>query len=466
MGYYDEDLLKNFDVYPLVYAAGKETTVHIRDLGGRRVFEPNTAYAAVIVPVDDGNPVHFPATGHFHNLTLESDADGNFAFPYTFESEQLHFIRFLDGDGRKKIQFPVYCVADDLVGRYPYVGDLHMHTTYSDGRQNPAVVCANYRRHGYDFTVISDHRRYYPSLLAVEAYKDVPTGLTVVQGEEVHMPDVQGKRCDVHIVNFGGEFSVNALVDSAEANEEVGTDLSVRAMRTEDVPDVMTHEAYEQKMLSLAAQTKTPDNVDALPYAMCCWIFDMIRKGNGLGIFTHPNWINNAFHVPEAFTDYMMQTRPFDAFEVLGGEEYYEQNGFQTHRYYTELARGNRFPIVGSTDSHSSYPSNENAYVASTMVFSPENERTALIQSIKDYYSVAIDGISKEFRLVGEMRLSKYACFLLQTFFPLHDELCYEEGRLMKQYATGTDEEKQDARTLLNAIHGRMEKQRKKYFAF
>lgn len=466
MGYYDEDMLNNFDVYPKVFAVGKEAEIHIRDLGGRRVFAPNTQYPVYIIPVDDGNPQFHPATGNFRRLTLQSDADGNFTFRYTFDREQLHFIRFLQEDGRKLIQFPVYCVEQDLVGRYPYIGDLHMHTTYSDGRQNPAVVCANYRRHGYDFMVISDHRRYYPSLRAIAAYKDVPIDLNIVQGEEVHLPEVQGKRCDVHIVNFGGEYSVNALVDGTVAIEEAGRDLSVRATRTEDVPDIMSQEEFEQKMLALADSTPTPDNVDALPYAMCCWIFDHIRRGNGLGIFAHPNWIPNAIHVPEAFTDYMMEKQPFDAFEVLGGERYYEHNGFQTHRYYTELAKGHRFPIVGSTDSHSSYPSNDGAYIASTMVFAPENERTALIASIKDFYSVAIDGISKEFRLVGDMRLSKYACFLLQNYFPLHDALCSEEGRLMKQYATGTEEEKQEAQTLLQALHGRTEKQRKKYFAF
>ena len=194
MGYYDEDMLNNFDVYPKVFAVGKEAEIHIRDLGGRRVFAPNTQYPVYIIPVDDGNPQFHPATGNFHRLTLQSDADGNFTFRYTFDREQLHFIRFLQEDGRKLIQFPVYCVEQDLVGRYPYIGDLHMHTTFSDGRQNPAVVCANYRRHGYDFMVISDHRRYYPSLRAIAAYKDVPIDLNIVQGEEVHLPEVQGKR--------------------------------------------------------------------------------------------------------------------------------------------------------------------------------------------------------------------------------------------------------------------------------
>ena len=96
------------------------------------------------------------------------------------------------------------------------------------------------------------------------------------------------------------------------------------------------------------------------------------------------------------------------------------------------------------------------------MVFSPANEKDAIIESVKDFYSVAIDGISKEFRLVGDLRLSRYACFLLKEFFPLHDDLCREEGRAMKDYVCGVD----GARETLEFISGRMKKQREKYFAF
>ena len=359
----------------------------------------------------------------------------------------------------------VYCVAEDLAGRYPFLGDLHMHTNLSDGNQTPEVVAANYRRYGYDFTVISDHNRYYPSLRAIEKYKDAPIEMNVVPGEEVHMPPVYGKRNAVHIVNFGGEFSVNALVEDV-AVREAGKDLSVRAIRENDVPDVMTYDEYQAEIQKLADAADVPEGVDALPWALCNWVFDQIKAANGLGIFAHPNWINNVFHVPERFTDYMMEKKPFDAFEVLGGESYYEHNGFQTARYYEERAKGNRFPIVGSTDSHSSYESNRNAHICATIIFSPENERKALIRSVKEFYSVAVDTISAEFRLVGEARFIRYGDFLLKNYFPLHDELCYEEGRLMKQYVTGTGEERAEALEGIRFISGRMKKLREKYFAF
>ena len=122
--------------------------------------------------------------------------------------------------------------------------------------------------------------------------------------------------------------------------------------------------------------------------------------------------------------------------------------------------------MVGSTDSHNSNPGYRNGLICSTIVFSPQNERRALIQSVRDFYSVAVDTISAEFRLVGESRLVRYGCFLLKNFFPLHDEMCWEEGRLMKQYACGTPQERDEAVSTLSALCGRMKRQREKYFAF
>lgn len=463
MAYYEmtENQLR-YDVYPLVVTEKKETLIHIRPLGSEKEFNIGTSYDVTIAAMDLADPKNFPASGDYKHLTVVFKESG-FEITHTFQSEQEYCIAI--GVGEKIINsFSVYCVSADLAERYPFIGDLHVHTNLSDGSEIPEVVCANYRKYGYDFMTISDHNRYYPSLRALNFYKDVPIELNIVPGEEVHMPAVYGKTNDVHIVNFGGEYSINSLVEDI-AVSEVGKDISVRATRKNDVPDVMTMKEYSDKMIALADKTHVPDGVDAMPVAVCNWAFDEIRKANGLGIFAHPNWRRGlSYHVPEKLTDFMMEQRNFDAFEVLGGESYYEQNGFQTVRYYEQVAKGNRFPIVGSTDTHSSSPHNKNGFICSTMVFAEKNEKNSIIKAIKDYYSIAVDTISPQFRLVGESRFIRYGCFLLKNYFPLHDELCFEEGRLMKQYAVGTAEEKQEALDVLHIINGRVKKHRHKYF--
>lgn len=466
MAYKPSKNTMNYDVYPLVFEVNKPTEITIRNLGGDEEFTPGKEYKLSISGLDGGRLCDFPKTSYIVEQTVKCDENGNFKFTHTFPEEQEYYLIFGDEQDEFINTFNVYAVESDLAGRYPLIGDLHMHTTRSDGKEEPAVVCANYHRHGYDFMVVSDHHRYYPSLEAIETYKDVPIELNIVQGEEVHMPDVYGQSNDIHIVNFGGEYSINAMVED-DAIMEKGKDLKFRAIRTENVPDVMTIPEFEEKIQAYADAMDIPEHIEKIPYAMCCWIFEEIRKANGLGIFAHPNWKRNtAYHSPEIFTDYMMETQPFDAFEVLGGENYFEHNGFQAVRYYEEKAKGHVFPIVGSTDSHSSYYTNRNAFICSTMVFAPENERTQIIDSIKSFYSVAIDTISEEFRLVGDRRLVKYACFLLKNYFPLHDEMCFEGGRLMKQYAKGTEDEKAEAAAMLKAIHGRLDRHRKKYIKF
>lgn len=455
--------LHYYDIYPKVFPTEKEIEITVRPLGDHAKFEDPDNLVIYVLGINDGNIRDFPYRKNNKTVDFTVDADGAFRFKNTFEKEQQYFIRFCDRETDKRlVQLCVYAVEDDLVGRYPFIGDLHMHTCRSDGRQSPAIVSANYRKHGYDFFAITDHHRYYPSLEAINAYKDVPIEFNIVVGEEVHMPDESPDFiCDPHIVNFGGNYSVNAIVDESEHVLEVGTAKELRSFNGAECPDVISVKEYQQEVMALAETLDIPENIEKFTYAAMVWMFNHIKKAGGLGIFCHPYWISNVNHVPDDLIEHLMKTQPFDAFEVLGGENYYEQNGFQTHRYYDDRARGMNYPIVGSTDSHSSV-NNENAYVASTMVFSPANEKDALIASIKDFYSVAIDGISKEFRLVGDLRLSRYACFLLKEFFPLHDDLCYEEGRAMKDYVCGVE----GAKETLEFLSGRMKKQREKYFAF
>ena len=58
--------------------------------------------------------------------------------------------------------------------------------------------------------------------------------MKIYPGEEVHTPDT-----DVHIVNFGGSYSVNALYEKSAQNA-YGTEAEKRAMPgTENVPPLI-----------------------------------------------------------------------------------------------------------------------------------------------------------------------------------------------------------------------------------
>lgn len=424
--------LHNYDIYPKVFPVGKEVSITIKPLGKHVRFTGD--YKLVVQRLDSGS-AHFTFSSWNHtDFNLKPHEDGCLHFTYTAQAECEHFVRIYKDD-KRIAQLSVYALNEDLSQRLPFRGDLHMHTFRSDGQQDPAIVCAEYRRQGYDFIVITDHRRYYPSLEAMNAYKGVKTALNILPGEEVHLPGT-----DVHIVNAGGQFSVNGLLEgSINAAETEGALDGRRLDKSITPPDVISKEEYNRQIDAIAdTLTDCPSDVDSRWYAVCSWAFDKIRQADGCCIFAHPYWIADMWHVPEALTRYIMKKHPFDAFEVLGGENYYQQNGFQTALYYDEYKEGRVHAIVGSTDSHNCLPEhNRNAAICSTIVFARENERSELVQSIRDRYSVAVDTISKEYRLVGEHRLQKYACFLMENFYPLHDRQAALDGELMRRYYVG-----------------------------
>ncbi len=447
--------LSNYDIFPKVFKADSTVTVRIEPLGKHAMFDGSKEYTIRVCPLSEGSPKIYRNRSNDFSYKLKPGKNGGFEFTHEFRGEQEHFVRVQDKDSKTLLQLSVYSVGDDLAGRYPYMGDLHMHSFRSDGREAPEIVAANYRKYGYDFLAITDHQRYYPSLEAMNAFKDVPMDYTLVPGEEVHLPDN-----DVHIVNFGGEYSVVGLLKESSQNLERGEGAEFRSLNGV-CPRTISNDEYKAEVNVLLATLDLPKNfAERFTYASCVWIFNNIRKAKGLGIFCHPYWISDVFQVPESFTDYMIETKPFDAFEVCGGEPYYEQNGFQWSKYYEDREKGRRYPIVGSTDSHGSVH-NDNKLVAKTIVFAEKNTREDLIASIKDFYSVAIDTIGVD-KFIGEFRLIKYACFLMKNYFPLHDELCFEEGRALKAYVCGD----KNAKKVLKSISGRTEDLRQKFFHF
>lgn len=423
--------LHNFTIFPMVFPAGQEVLFTVKPRGAHGYFDG--PYKIVVQRMDSGSATQPFTAWNAITLDVTADEDHCLRFSYTAEEEGELAVAIVK-ENAWAFRLPVYALAEDLACRIPLRGDLHMHTCRSDGREAPAIVCANYRKIGYDFIVITDHGSYFPSLEAIEAYKGVKTALNILPGEEVHLPET-----DTHIVNAGGLFSVNGLLESS-ANYTLtkGSDEGRRLDESVPLPPLVSAEQYKEEIDALEASlTDCPANVNKRWYAVCLWAFEKIREADGLGIFAHPYWISDMYQMPEPFTRYMMEKHPFDAFEVLGGENYYAQNGFQTALYYDEYRHGRIHPIVGSTDSHGSTEHNRNRDICSTIVFAEKNERRAILDAIKNRYSVAVDTISKEYRLVGEFRLQKYASFLMENYFPMHDMEAAMDGEMMLQYALG-----------------------------
>lgn len=336
-----------------------------------------------------------------------------------FPAEQEHtiLIRRSAPDDRGRTETlgvgSVYSLEDDLFGLRPYKGDLHMHSNRSDGGDEPSHVPAACRRIGLDFMALTDHRLYQPSLDAMAAFDGLELDLKMFPGEEVHAPD-----SDVHIINFGGSFSVNDLFKSDK-------------------------DAYEREVRAIErALPPGLNEKDGRRYAAAVWCYRKIRQAGGLSIFCHPYWIyQSRDNVSELLVDRHLQEMPFDALEVIGGFHLCEaeSNIRQVARYHEERAKGRDVPIVGVSDAHGCETGKLFGWYY-TIIFAASCEFDDIVGAIRGLRSVAVEALplpDATPRAHGPYRLTCYAQFLMREFFPGHDDLCRKEGELMQAHARG-----------------------------
>jgi len=423
----------DYYVFPSVVRSNTPTAIQIIPRGDHAAFRDGLSYTVQFIPMECFNvPYRLDCFSAEYDTVLAVAEKGILTFTYTFAGEQEWSVAVYPTQAPEQRKlFHIFAAGDDLYRRTPYRGDLHTHSNRSDGREAPAIVAANYRKAGFDFLALTDHHRYAPSLEAINAFKDVPSEFYLFPGEEVHVPGNY-----VHMVNFGGSYSVNELFEAD--------------------PAACTREVEElQKKLDV------PSGVNPLEYAWRVWIVGHIRKGGGIAILAHPFWTwCDEYNMQTNLTMHMFRTSCFDAFEILGGLEDRENN-LQIALYTDARAEGCNIPIVGSSDSHGTEPPIYFGSNCTVVLAEGDLTQQTLKQSILDHYSAAI--ALKQWipvRVHGTFRMVKYVQFLLENYFPRHDELCFEEGVLMRDYVCGDE----TAKERLARIRGRIGEFRCRFF--
>ena len=343
--------------------------------------------------------------------------NGRIRITTVFEGEQEHvfLLESICGDKKRVVgDFRVYSLLPDLYALRPYKGDFHMHSHYSDGVESPAYVAGACRRAGLDFMALTDHHYYASSISAQTAFAGLPVDLRIYPGEEVHAPDNP-----VHIVNFGGNAGVSELYKDDET-------------------------VYRKEVAALMESLPPTDPaLNRFQYAACQWVIDRIHERNGLAMFAHPYWATgNRHNVDEALINHALSTGMFDALELVSGDsregrQENDINGLQVARYEEERAKGHQIPVCGISDTHGVERS-ESFGRYFTICFAPTSDLANLISAIKELRSVAVESqVNDTPRAYGPFRLVRYTHFLLREVLPQHDELCFEEGRLMIRHAAG-----------------------------
>ena len=195
--------LFEYELFPRVVRIGVPTTFALRGRGIDKVLAEGKKHLLRVLPHEENNSsvyLTISLTRKYEGIVATADGDGVLRFSYSFPREQTYTLVLFRAEGeewKRLCDLRVYAAADDLWGRTPMRGNTHCHACpSSDGTEDPAMVAATYRKAGFDYLAITDHRKIDGSLMAIDALKDIPNGLSLYKGEEVHVPNPY-----IHAVN-------------------------------------------------------------------------------------------------------------------------------------------------------------------------------------------------------------------------------------------------------------------------
>lgn len=399
-----EPVAQYYSVYPSIVKVGATSKMTIAPIERVYLLVENCEYSVSIMGVNFDEPdYHTPLNRKTFTCVAHN---GVVEFDYTFDQEQEYRI-YLSKDEKLLAKLCLYALNDDLYALKPLRGDLHTHSHRSDGLCDPSSLSGHFREQGYDFFALTDHNRYFSGGEIDEVFASVNTRLTRVSGEEIHFPGNT-----VHIVHVGGKHSVA-------------------------IKYIKNLEECEKEVAKIEVPDFVPDHYK-LRYAKCKWACDKIHEAGGLAIFAHPYWVTgaNVYNVEDVFTNILLKSGMFDAFELVGGMQTCGIN--IAVALYTKLAvEGYPLNVVGSSDVHNVKKSTFNNLF--TIAFAKSNTASDILDAVKNGFSVAVEGsgyaYEREYRAYGKHRLVMYAQFLLKNYFPLRQRLCASEGVFMRSFA-------------------------------
>ena len=204
-----------------------------------------------------------------------------------YDRLQLSFIPPELRAGADEIDAAVRNALPSLVLERHIRGDLHMHTTWSDGRDGVAVMVAAGRQLGYEYIAITDHsqRAWSSRKLAlediphqreeIEALRAKVQGIDILHGIEVDIMGDGTLDFDDEVL-AGFDIVLASLHDACEQDGPQLTDRYLKAIR-HPLVTVITHPANRsparsagfdvdfETLFAAAAETGTAMEIDGAP---------------------------------------------------------------------------------------------------------------------------------------------------------------------------------------------------------
>ncbi len=435
--------LAYYRISPSVVPADKTSKIKIRAIDERYSFKDGVAYTVTFLPISHPSR---PFSEEYLVSEAKRSADAVtvtasnsvLELEYSFKGEQKWNISLCaenteeDTEERGGFELRMYSLYDDLYKLRPYKGDLHTHTNRSDGFASPALTAASYRKAGYDFISITDHHAWGSAKIADKVFSELKTGFAVYEGEEVHSNHMG----HLHIVNFDSKSSVNDRI-------------------------LNDREAVIRELEEIKNSSELDSVSDPLDIAWRIWTYREIKKSGGVAILPHVLWfIYGVEHISPEVIDYTFEHGLMDVYEIHGGVSHRENN-LQALIWQDMRARGLKYPIVASTDSHESREYGEFDFaIAYTVALARDVH--SVREAILGGRTVAVQSDPGQIpNISGELRLARYADFLIENYFPIHDEYAFSSGLMMQRYAMG---DKKNAKLAAEIAEGYIKEYEEEFF--
>ena len=334
--------------------------------------------------------------------------DDRILISYIFPKEQMYSIFFYpigketSGKRKGKNKLPmeyqsVYALEGDLYKLRPFKGDVHMHSRFSDGRnfiEEMGIKCLEL---GFGFQALSDHRTNKGAKLLCEKFNALPISMRCFVAEECH-------KARPHIHSFGAS---ECITDYIAANQDA---FDARALEiVETLPDGLSKE-------------------EALAVAKSEAEFEIIKKFGGLSGLNHPFWRmgERSIHLTKRVVEVLCKRHKFDYFELVNSSCGDDSSDLAIAALFEYGC--NDMVCLATSDAHSK----EKLGAGYTMVFASSNSWEDIRNSIMDKKSVAVEVFDKTLpRIFGKIRYMQYAYFLYQQYFPIYDEICKQQAKLL-----------------------------------
>ena len=110
-------------------------------------------------------------------------------------------------------------------------GNLHTHSTLSDGVLAPEEVCRRYKAEGYDFLALTDHFIGFFNYPIADTLPFRDDSFTTILGAEIHSGAMQnGELWHILAVGLPADFAPSNSPDfAAHPDQETGPELAARA---------------------------------------------------------------------------------------------------------------------------------------------------------------------------------------------------------------------------------------------